>query len=75
MRDAAPVLRALAAFSFERAQAQGLKPEHSSRALNREFEDKLISTVLRRMAVKLFLPLPVRAALAVFRSCIISEPV
>lgn len=68
VRDAAPVLRALAAFSFERAQAQGLKPEHSSRALNREFEDKLISTVLRRMAVKLFLPFPVRAALAVFRS-------
>ena len=68
VRDAAPVLRALAAFSFERAQAQGLKPEHSSRALNREFEDKLISAVLRRMAVKLFLPFPVRAALAVFRS-------
>ena len=43
-------------------------PEHTSRAINREFEDRLVGTVLRRMASKLFLPLPVRSALAVVRS-------
>ena len=35
------VLRALAVFSFAKAEAMELVPEHTSRALNREFEDKL----------------------------------
>ena len=33
------VLRALAVFSFAKAEAMELVPEHTSRALNREFED------------------------------------
>ena len=43
------VIASLAAFSFPRAEAMDLVPEHTSRALNREFEDKLIMTVARRM--------------------------
>lgn len=39
------VIASLAAFSFPRAEAMDLVPEHTSRALNREFEDKLIMTV------------------------------
>lgn len=35
------VLRALAVFSFAKAEAMELVPEHTSRALNREFEDNL----------------------------------
>ncbi len=42
-------------------------PEHTSRALNREFEDKLADTVMRRCISKLFLPLPITLALAVVR--------
>lgn len=61
------ILAAMAAFSFEKAQAAGQVPEHTARALNREFEDKLISSVLRRYAARLFLPQPITAALAVFR--------
>ena len=62
------VIAALAAFSFPRAEAMDLVPEHTSRALNREFEDKLIMTVARRIISRLFLPAPVTTALAVIRS-------
>ena len=62
------VIAALAAFSFPRAEAMDLVPEHTSRALNREFEDKLAMTVMRRCVSRLFLPVPVTTALAVFRS-------
>ena len=62
------VIASLAAFSFPRAEAMDLVPEHTSRALNREFEDKLIMTVAHRMVSRLFLPAPVTTALAVIRS-------
>ena len=62
------MIRALARFSFEKAEKLNLTPEHTSRALNREFEDKLALTVMRRCASNLFLPAPVTSALAVIRS-------
>ena len=63
-RDA--MLHALAVFSY--ARSEELAPEHSSRALNREFEDKLVFTVLRQAGNQLFLPSPIRTAIAIFRS-------
>ena len=62
------MLRALAGFSFAKAEAMELVPEHTSRALNREFEDKLAVTVMCRCISKLFLPAPVTAAIALARS-------
>ena len=62
------MIRALARFSFEKAEKLELAPEHTSRTLNREFEDKLALTVMRRCASNLFLPAPVTSALAVIRS-------
>ena len=62
------MIRALARFSFEKAEKLDLAPEHTSRTLNREFEDKLALTVIRRCASNLFLPAPVTSALAVIRS-------
>ena len=62
------MIRALARFSFEKAEKLDLAPEHTSRTLNREFEDKLALTVMRRCASNLFLPAPVTSALAVIRS-------
>ena len=62
------VIAALAVFSFPKAEAMELVPEHTSRALNREFEDKLVMTVARRCISRLFLPFPVTSALAVIRS-------
>ena len=60
------VVSALAAFSYEASAA--LAPEHSSRELNREYQDKLVFAVGQRMFNKLFLPLPLRTALTVVRS-------
>ena len=65
-RDA--VIRGLAAFSFQKAEAMELVPEHTARALNREFEDKLTGTVIRRCLSRLFLPVPIASAIAVLRS-------
>ena len=62
------VVAALASFSFAGAESMQLVPEHTARALNREFEDKLAMTVMRRCFSRLFLPVPVTTALAVFRS-------
>ena len=62
------VVAALASFSFAGAESMQLVPEHTARALNREFEDKLAMTVMRRCFSKLFLPVPVTTAMAVFRS-------
>ena len=62
------VERALGAFSFSDERAAALVPDHTSRALNREFQDKLVMSFVRRGLNKLFLPAPVRAVLAVIRS-------
>ncbi len=62
------VIRALAAFSFQKAETVDLVPAHTPRELNREFEYKLAMTVLRRVFSKLFLPLSVRAVIAMVRS-------
>lgn len=66
--DRAALIRALAAFSFDKAEAMDLVPDHTARALNREFEDKLSWTVIRRVISKLFFPLPLTTALAVCHS-------
>ena len=62
------IIRALACFAFEKAEKLDLVPEHTSRELNREFEDKLAVTVMRRCISRLFLPFPITSALAVIRS-------
>ena len=62
------ILRALAVFSFAKAEAMELVPEHTSRALNREFEDKLAIAIMRRCVSKLFLPAPITTALALLQS-------
>ncbi len=60
------VVTALAAFSYEENRA--LEPEHSSRAITREYEDKIALRVMARFFKKLFLPAPVRTALAVVKA-------
>ena len=62
------IIEALAAFSFESAENEGLVPDHTSRVLNREFEDKLVMKVLLRFASKSFLPAPIRAGMEIIRS-------
>ena len=62
------VLAALSSFSFAAAEEAGLVPEHTGRALNREFEDKLVWKTALHYACKLFLPAYVRAGIAIVRS-------
>lgn len=58
----------MAAFSFEKEEAMNRVPEHTSRALNREFEEKLVTAVIRRCFNKLFLPAPVAAVISIIKS-------
>ena len=60
------VLSALARFSY--TGAAELAPEHSSRALNREYEDKLVLAVCRRAVNTLFFPMPLRTVITAVRS-------
>ena len=62
------IIRSISVFSFEKAEKSEIVPVHTSRALNREYEDKLVFTVARRFASKLFLPMPVRAVIATIKS-------
>ena len=64
----ADVTRALARFSFAAPEAAALAPDHTSRALNREFEDKLAGRVLMRAVTKALFPMPLRAAIALVRA-------
>ena len=66
--DRAALVHALAAFSFDKAETMDLVPDHTTRKLNCEFEDKLSWTVIRRVISKLFFPLPVTTALAIYHS-------
>ena len=56
------VFAALREFSWQRAEAHMILPDHSTRALRREFEEKLTGKVLMKAASTLFFPPPLRAA-------------
>ena len=60
------ITEALSRFSYEASAA--LAPEHSSRALDREYQDRLVNAVLRRCINKLILPVPVRTVMTLWRS-------
>ena len=62
----ADIVAALAAFSYE--AAAHLADAHSSRALDREYEEKLVNSVIRRCVNKLLLPVPLRTAMTLLRS-------
>ena len=54
---------ALAAFSYEKAAQQTRVLSRNSRAINREYKQKLVMKVVRRYLKKLFLPLVFRRAI------------
>ena len=56
------VLDELRRFSWAEAARTTSLPAHSSRALNREFEEKLVMKVVGKAACTLFLPPPLRLA-------------
>ncbi len=58
--DRAALYQSLAAFSYELAAEQVHVLSRNSRAINREYKEKLVFRVLRHYLKKLFLPMPVR---------------
>ena len=56
------VLNEIRHFSWQEAEQTTVLPAHSSRALNREFEEKLVAKVVCKAACTLFLPPPLRLA-------------
>lgn len=56
------ILKAVRQFSWERAESTITLPAHSSRELNREFQEKLVGKVAIKLASTLFLPSPLRVA-------------
>jgi heavy metal translocating P-type ATPase len=65
--ERAEILRFLSRFSYEMPQIQNLTPQ-SSRALNREYQEKLVGMVAFKAARTLFFPAPLRAAYTLWKS-------
>ena len=64
--DRETVLSALGAFTWAGAESSVTLPGHSTRALNREFQEKLVGKVAMKAAAALFLPTPLRIARVVW---------
>ena len=62
------VLDGVAAFRFDREAMVASTPENSGRALNRQYQEKLVNMVLFRAARVLFLPTPLQQLYTLFRS-------
>lgn len=60
------VLAALGGFTWAGAESSVTLPGHSTRELNREFQEKLVGKVLMKGAAALFLPAPLRIARVVW---------
>ena len=64
--DRETVLSALGAFTWAGAESSVTLPGHSTRALNREFQEKLAGKMAMKAAAALFLPTPLRIARVVW---------
>jgi len=60
------LLESLASFDFETAEVS--VPEHSARAMSREYEDKMFFHIARRVGSRLLIPAPVRTVLTVVKA-------
>ena len=62
------VIEALSAFDYKDPENAVLVPEQTGRALEREYNERLVMTVLRHYGQKLLLPAPVRHVLTAVRA-------
>ena len=56
--DRENIIRAIAQFNYTAPSVTALAPTHSGRALNREYQEKLVGKVITKFACTLFLPAP-----------------
>lgn len=54
--DRENIIRAIAQFNYTAPSVTALTPTHSGRALNREYQEKLVGKVITKFACTLFLP-------------------
>ncbi|MBE6018633.1 MAG: heavy metal translocating P-type ATPase, partial [Lachnospiraceae bacterium] len=62
------VTEALALFAFGDERAQALVPEHTSRASDREFEERLVNRIIARYGRRFLLPHTLRVAWCVYKA-------
>lgn len=67
-KDREKIVKALAEFAFDDVKAVALVPEHTGRALNHEYEDKLWGRILGRLFRRIFFPAPLAIAWTVCES-------
>ena len=66
--DRAALLDFLSRFSYTAPEIAKLTPAHSSRALNRTYQEKLVGKVVFKVLRKLFLPVPLATAYTLCKS-------
>ena len=66
--DRAALLDFLSQFSYTAPEIAKLTPAHSSRALNRTYQEKLVGKVVFKVLRKLFLPVPLATAYTLCKS-------
>lgn len=66
--DRSELIEILAHFSFENDEVKNIEIVGTARLVQREYEEKLIMTIILRYFRKIFYPLPLRIALAYIRS-------
>ena len=58
--DRGDVIHSIASFSWEAAEESIVPPSHSLRALNREYQEKLVMKVTKKLFFRYFMPDPIR---------------
>ena len=66
--DRDKVLKALSRFDYNAPGMEDLLPMHSSREMNRYYQEKLVGTVTGKVLRTVFLPVPVQIAITVCKS-------
>ena len=66
--DRSELIEILAQFSFENDEVKNIEIVGTARLVQREYEEKLIMTIILRYFRKIFYPLPLRIALAYIKS-------
>lgn len=54
------LIKAVGVFRYDREEVQALVPEHTGRALNQRYQEKLINKVALRAVTQIFLPAPLK---------------
>ena len=66
--DRENIIRAIAQFNYTAPSVTALAPTHSGRALNREYQEKLVGKIITKFACTLFLPTPLQIARTIWLS-------